>query len=258
MDNRIRESFGEIHASRALRQSAMQAVARRAERESARPGVRRLLPALAAVLILCLGGLGWLWFTPVSAISVDVNPSLELVINRFGRVLTVEGWNEDGRALAQQLDLRFQPYVTALERVVDSEAVQECLARGEELCITVAGGSAAQSRTILEAVRECANGAYCMLADYAQLEEAHAAGLSLGKYRVFLELQALDPSVRAADAARMTMRELRERIEQLGGDPVQPGGQGKGQGNGAGNGKGHGGGPGNGWNQGSQGMQGDG
>ena len=36
--------------------------------------------------------------------------------------------------------------------------------------------------------------------------------ISIGKYRAFLELQALDPSVTPEEVQKMTMREIRERM----------------------------------------------
>ena len=50
------------------------------------------------------------------------------------------------------------------------------------------------------------------------MEAAHDAGLSYGKYQAFLALQALDPSVTAEEVQGMTMREIRDRIAALGGD----------------------------------------
>lgn len=65
-----------------------------------------------------------------------------------------------------------------------------------------------------------------------------------GKYRAYLELHALDPSVTPADIQGMTMREIRDRIAALSGDGTvltqnTNGSAGGGHhGNGAGNGKG--------------------
>ena len=49
------------------------------------------------------------------------------------------------------------------------------------------------------------------------VENAHEAGLSLGKYRVFLEVQALDPDITPEEVQGMTMREIRELIRELSG-----------------------------------------
>ena len=76
---------------------------------------------------------------------------------------------------------------------------------------------------------------------------AHAVGLSCGKYRAYLELHELDPSVTPADIQGMTMREIRDRIAALSGssDEVQTQGTGVSAGNGhhgcgMGNGRGKG------------------
>ena len=56
------------------------------------------------LLTVTLWGGTWLYFTPTMEISVDINPSIELGVNRFDRVISVDGYNEDGQALAQLLD----------------------------------------------------------------------------------------------------------------------------------------------------------
>ena len=61
-------------------------------------GVWPPLLACLALVVALLGGGGWLWFTPTASVSVDINPSLELRLNRFSRVVAVEGANADGQA----------------------------------------------------------------------------------------------------------------------------------------------------------------
>lgn len=61
----------------------------------------------------------WLYFTPTAAISIDINPSIELEVNRFGRVLSVTGYNDDGRVLADSLPIKHLGYADAAEQVQD-------------------------------------------------------------------------------------------------------------------------------------------
>ena len=49
------------------------------------------------------------------------------------------------------------------------------------------------------------------------MEAAHDCGLSYGKYRAYLELAALDPTVTPEEVQGMTMREIRDRIAALSG-----------------------------------------
>ena len=44
---------------------------------------------------------------------------------------------------------------------------------------------------------------------------AQEAGLPYGKYRAFLELQALDPSLTPEDVAGMTMQEIRAEMDHI-------------------------------------------
>lgn len=58
-------------------------------------------PALAVCLLLLLSGGGyWVYFLPTAKIDIDINPSVALSINRFNKVLSVEGYNAGGQALA--------------------------------------------------------------------------------------------------------------------------------------------------------------
>ncbi len=70
-----------------------------------------------------------------------------------------------------------------------------------------------------------------------EVEAAHAAGVSFGKYRAFLELQKIDPDVTVEEIKTLSMREIRERIAAASGENEQSGnGYGQGQGgNGSGN-----------------------
>ena len=80
-----------------------------------------------------------LYFTEASVISVDVNPSLELNLNFFDRVISVKGYNEDGENLAEEADVKFLDYKEALEEILYTECVKECMDNEELLLITVAG-----------------------------------------------------------------------------------------------------------------------
>ena len=106
-EQRMKAAFDTVHADEELKQRTRDYLARTIYKKKRRvhPAVRAL-PALAACLLLtlCLGG-GYLYFVPTAYISVDINPSLELRVNRFDRVVDVEAYNEDGQALARRWTL---------------------------------------------------------------------------------------------------------------------------------------------------------
>lgn len=231
--NKLELAFGQIHAGDDLKRHTEEFLYRRTHgyAEKKAPRVRRLA-AVGAVCaaLLCFGLFGgWLFFTPVSAISIDINPSLELGVNRFGRVVAVEPFNEDGRALTETLDLRFIDYTTALNVLLEDDRVQCYLKRNESMSIVVICDNEEESGKMLAAVRNCAGhrgNIHCHAENSSCSADAHAAGLSCGKYRAFLELRELDPSVTEEDVRNMTMREIRERIFALSGKPAQCAGEG--------------------------------
>lgn len=114
----------------------------------------RLAAALCG-LVLCLGLLGgWLYLTPVSTLRIEINPALELEINRFDQVVSVKPLNQDGQRLTESLRLRFMTYTQALDLLLDSETIQVCLAEGKPMSIEVVCEDEQQADKMLAAVED--------------------------------------------------------------------------------------------------------
>lgn len=221
MDDRIKAAFAAVRASEGLKSSTKEFIARKTRGYAARKALnyRRIIPAAAAVcmaLVLFIGA--GLYFTPTTHINIDINPSLELGINRFDKVISVNALNDDGKKLADTLDIKFMGYDEALYRIFDNKSIETMLNQNEVMTITVIETSYAQSERILSNLKSCANGhnnVYCHSASSEEASAARALGLSCGKYRAFLELQALNPDITPEEIQGMTMREIRELIAAL-------------------------------------------
>lgn len=238
MNDRLKEAFEAVHAEDALKEKTSEFLFRKTQGYGAkRRPFRHLVPVMACcllVLFLSLGA-GWAYFIPVSAITIDINPSLELSINRFDRVLSVKGYNEDGRSLAEAVNVTFLKYEDALRQILDSADIQEHLRRNEPMSIVVVSPDQQQSDKMLDTVRHCTQGQYnvhCHAGNSEEAAAAQAVGLSTGKYRAFLELQALDPSITPEEIQGLTMREIRDRIaafskkqEPVSSSPEDPSGE---------------------------------
>lgn len=226
MDKRFAEAVGRVHAAPGLVDHTRAAL--RTARQARKRMARKVMAAAASFVLVVSAG-GWLWFTPVSAVSIDAAQPVELKINRFGRVVSAEG--TDG--------LLFSGCEEAVSRLLDELQAD---ADGE-LYITVTGGD----ETLAETVFDCAagrQGVYCDAGSSEEISAAEEAGLPLGKYRMLLALQALDPSVTAEEVAGLSMKQLREWEASLseGGqaDHTEETGAGKGPGYRGGNGNGEG------------------
>lgn len=221
MDEQLREAFAQVRAEEDLKKRTLDYLSQKTGGWSAAPR-RRARPwamaaACAACMLMTIGSL-WLYLTPAAYISVDVNPSVELTVNRFDRVISLKGLNDDGAALAEDLNVRFLEYTEALEQVLNSDTIADLLSQEETVSITVAGDDEARTAEMLSQVSACAAGrgnTLCHSTDLQTAQAAHDQGLSCGKYRMLLELQALDPAVTAEDIRGMTMKQLQAWLEAL-------------------------------------------
>lgn len=221
MHDKIRAAFGEIHAEEALKDRTRAYLARQTQGRRRRLSSRmRLVPTLACCLLVLLAGWGGYhtYFIPSSIISIDVNPSLELGVNRFDRVISIAGYNDDGVALANAVDVKHMDYAQALVCILDSDAFAPYASEDAAVSIAVFGSDEQKSSEMLSQVEACTAGyrnTHCYADNIEVAAAAHEAGLSCGKYRAYLELHELDPAVTPEDIQGMTMREIRDRIAAL-------------------------------------------
>ncbi len=215
--NRIRESMEGIRASRELKMRTLLYLERQRDRRS-RPVWRRgaSLALAAAICLFLMLGAGWhtLYGMPTAYISMDVNPSIELGINRYGRVVAAEAYNEDGRDVLQRLPLKNKPYAQAVGTLLKDEAYREYLTDNATLVFTIISDSPDVIREELDSLDT--GGPYRILtyiSDSRCMEEAHQYDMSFGKYRAYQELAEYDSSVTIEDCHGMSMGELQDRIE---------------------------------------------
>lgn len=220
MHEKIKDAFAQIHASDTLKENTRAFLRQKSRGYTKQQHLFcRMIPAAACFLFLLFGAYS-LYFTPTATISIDVNPSIELNVNRFDRVVGVIAYNADGEQLAESLDVDNMEYTAAVDQVLANDQIIERLSAEETLTISVVGSDDAQASRILENMERCTSqmkNAYCYRMQEEDVEGAHEAGLSYGKYRAYLELHALDPNVTTADVQGMTMRQIRDRIDKLSG-----------------------------------------
>lgn len=77
--------------------------------------------SMALIMVFMFSG--WLYLTPFGYMVVDINPSTELVYNRFERVIGVNPLNEDAEAIAD-LNLKHQKLKTAVLEIVEEAQEQ--------------------------------------------------------------------------------------------------------------------------------------
>ena len=133
--NPIRRAFEPIQAEPALKIKTAAFVHTALHRRK-KLLLRRAALACSIVLVVGMVGL-FSYFTPASAISIDVNPSLELKLNIYSRVIEASAYNQDAAQLLEQVDLSNLRYTDAIEKLMDSAAMVPYLSDGADVEVTV-------------------------------------------------------------------------------------------------------------------------
>lgn len=218
--NAIRKSMNGIRATETLKKNTLQYLIKQQEKKSVHKPHPVFRYALTAVCLLLLFGAGGysVYRQPVSYISIDVNPSFELSVNRFGRVVSAEAYNGDAQNLLQHLSLENIPYIQAVNRLLEKESSSGFLTEDSLLVFTIISDrsySMMEELNSNEFSRTYETLVYTSSA--SSMAEAHMHEMSFGKYRAFQELFQYDNNVTIEDCHAMTMSEIHERIETCAG-----------------------------------------
>ncbi|MCB6366364.1 hypothetical protein LI291_09280 [Intestinibacillus massiliensis] len=198
------------------------AAARQAKRRWAQAAA-----ALCACLLLCMGGGTLAYFHADAVVGIDVNPSIEIVTNRFDRVLAARAKNADAAAVLEGLELRHVDVDTAVNAVIGSMVRRQYLTAETNAVLVTVSGTGEKRRLQLEQriVQdiESASG-QLRIAVYVQ-DGAQGAppadtppaspGISAGKQRLIDRLLAADPSLDRAALAAMPIKELAALADEL-------------------------------------------
>ena len=101
----------------------------------------RYAAAVACLLFVLLGIGGYAFYmTPVAAISIDVNPSMEWEVNRLDRVVSVICYNKEAEHVVEKLHLKHRKYDEAITVLLTSREMSGYLAENAEVNISVRRG----------------------------------------------------------------------------------------------------------------------
>lgn len=189
----------------------------------ARNRVRNMWLAAACIALALVGVLGVggkLYFEPTAYVGIDVNPSIELGVNRFDIVVEARDVNEDGRAVLEQMPLLYKSFGEALDLLGNNAAFRTYVDSAAVMEITISSDDEAQTQHLCAQgdrfIEEMPCRGTCSHASGEDRHEAHSHGMGVARYQAAQELLALDPSLTLEDCAAMSMRELRDRIAACG------------------------------------------
>ena len=216
----VMKTGGEFAAVRAKRDWAEGDIVSIREQDNS---FRALYAAAACLAVVLIGVFGVynLYSAETALVSIDVNPSIELGLNRYGRVVSTTYYNIDGEKVLSSLDLHGKKYDAALASLFESEAFEPYLRDNGYLDIIVSGRDLkdAVEERIEQQAKHFANlyglRLNCQRADADTIAAAHEYGMTPGRYLAFQELQSLDPNVKIGDYCSCGLGSIREEVERL-------------------------------------------
>ena len=127
MSNRIYDAFDSVSAGRELKEKTKAYLSQASVRRHS--GSARYAAAVACLLFVLLGIGGYAFYmTPVAAISIDVNPSMEWEVNRLDRVVSVICYNKEAEHVVEKLHLKHRKYDEAITVLLTSREMSGYLA----------------------------------------------------------------------------------------------------------------------------------
>lgn len=178
------------------------------------------LAACAVLIALGIGGGAYAYQTPLAYVGIDINPSIELGVNYFDRVVSAEGVNADGQDILSETNVVGMSYEEALASLNDSLTNKGYLTADAAVAVTVMCDDDSRCSNLEETSQRCfssaGQGVHCSRATSTEHHEAHESGLGMGKYLAWRSLVDAGVDISADDVAHMTMSELRALAAQEG------------------------------------------
>ena len=189
---------------------------------------KKIALALSMGLVLSLAGGGYAYAkTPVAYVSMDINPSVELGVNAFDTVVSIEAYNEDGKTILEGTDLLNTKVDKAVSTVI-SNAIDEGYIKEDgssAIEITTATDKAEVAAELDEALKDVVDDTLTNNDVQAEVEtenvalarrdEARKLGITPGKLNLIQKLQALDSTITVEEYKNSSVKDIQKKTKEL-------------------------------------------
>jgi len=188
---------------------------------------RTFITAAAVAICAVIGFFGYTMYnTPVNYISLDINPSVEIGLNYFDRVVSIEGINEDGELLVSGLELKRMSVQEALGELVRQASEDEYISGDGStvIALTAESNDEQKAEKLQQRSEEGVKNAlkagnvsaiiYTNCSDLSLRTQAKEMGVSPGKFKLIQTLQTLEPEAEAESFTDTKVSEIMMRTRE--------------------------------------------
>ncbi|MDR1538003.1 MAG: 1,4-alpha-glucan branching protein [Clostridiales bacterium] len=226
--NKIKDAFESIQAEDVLKANTLLFLQVKAQSfpVKKRPALLRIAFAFAtSAILLFFGAFSFnSYFTTMAFLDFDVNPSIELSVNCFGRVIEAYAYNNDGGQILSKVSLRHKTYQDATRLIIDTIAIDGYLRDEAMISVTLQTADPNKESQMLADVESNMAAAVSEhhIAPLTEVfpvsvevrNEAHRQDISPAKYLAILELQKVDPAATVDSCRDHTIGEIRELAQE--------------------------------------------
>ena len=218
MNNSIKNEFENILCTRQIKNSTKEFLAENIYGKKHKTPVMRFAVSAVCTLIAVFSaaGFGFAYSIPVAAVSVDINPSVELSVNCFDRVVSAAAYDDKSQEIIESVELKNLKYDEAVVNLLNSQALGDYVSPDDFVSVTVSADSNEKYRNMEEclnsSLEQCNRQGECNFSDKQQAKTAKQEQISLGKYREYLKLKEANPEITVDDVRSMTMKEIRQLL----------------------------------------------
>ena len=228
MKDRIRSAFSEIHADEALMNNTAAYLHRELGKrrlKNKRLALPRLAGAFAAVTVFILGIFSCnLYFTADAYVSIDVNPSIELTINRFDKVIAAHAFNEDGERILSEAGLQGKSYKEAAGLIMSCMENDGYLTDDVLISVTIQTVNSERERLLCSALQQFIGEQALSAQSTADVEvfpvsaevwgNARGCNMSPAKYMAIKELLEVDKEATIEAYSDCGISQIRRRAQE--------------------------------------------
>ncbi len=191
--------------------------------------VPRVMPAIAAAAVLVLmlfSGLGaYMYYHPITYVNIDINPGIELSVNRFDRVISAYGINDSGKEFIGKLSFKNYKVDLAVNDIIAIAQEDKYLSEGQEnaLVMTVTSDDKASAEQMLVELnttveqqlqtKHIASEVITKTIEKKEHDDAVKKGVSPGKLEIINKLTDIDKTMTFEKCKDMPIRELVKGIK---------------------------------------------
>ncbi|WP_243156108.1 hypothetical protein [Clostridium sp. C2-6-12] len=189
---------------------------------------KKIALSLSAAFVLSLAGGGYAYAkTPIAYVSVDINPSVELGVNAFDTVVSVEAYNEDGSNILADTNLLNVKVDEAVSTVVTNAINDGYIKEDGSSAIEITTSTdktkvaAELDETLKDVVDKTLNNnnveaeVETQNVALARRDEARKLGITPGKLNLIQKLQALDPAITVDEYKNSSVKDIQKKAKEI-------------------------------------------